>query len=334
MPSPPRAPRRVSAGPRDRAAARARPGGRRRVRRGDEDPPRTRRGQKIGRTTSKRSGTRRTIRHGRTGEATAPAHEGRRVPGSHHSRADRKRGPSDRRRRKGPLSERWRNAPHRARCPQPLHSRPSRRSAADRPRPDSRCWGWPRYPRRLRLRGATPASRKPCRASEPVAGRLDPPGHRRGRGGDGDADAPAVPPAIAFAGPDGREPGWRTARGKTVLVNLWATWCVPCRQEMPALDRLQAELGGPDFEVVALNVDTRNADGRRPGCRRTAIVTWPITRIPAASCCRSCRNPAHVVGLPTTLLVDGSGCEMAMLKGPAEWASADAIKLMRAALGR
>ena len=49
-------------------------------------------------------------------------------------------------------------------------------------------------------------------------------------------------------------------RGRTVLLNLWATWCVPCRKEMPALDALEGKLGGPNFEVVAINIDTRDPD--------------------------------------------------------------------------
>ena len=71
-------------------------------------------------------------------------------------------------------------------------------------------------------------------------------------------ERPAPLPALAFNGPDGRPLGLEQFRGRAVLLNLWATWCAPCRKEMPALDRLQAELVGPAFEVVAINVDTRN----------------------------------------------------------------------------
>ena len=74
------------------------------------------------------------------------------------------------------------------------------------------------------------------------------------------SQAPKPPPVISFAGPDGQAMSLSSFKGKTILVNLWATWCVPCREEMPALDKLQAELGGPDFQVVAINVDTRNPE--------------------------------------------------------------------------
>ncbi|MGQ8714558.1 TlpA disulfide reductase family protein, partial [Klebsiella pneumoniae] len=71
---------------------------------------------------------------------------------------------------------------------------------------------------------------------------------------------PKPTPALAFTGPDGKPRTLDDLKGRTVLLNLWATWCAPCKAEMPALDRLQGALGGPDFEVVALNVDTRNPD--------------------------------------------------------------------------
>src|SRR5215217_6900736 len=98
-----------------------------------------------------------------------------------------------------------------------------------------------------------------CRASEPVAARISP--LAKGEiAALSVSQAPAPPPEVAFKGPTGQDLTLAAFKGRTVLVNLWATWCVPCRQEMPALDKVQAELGGPDFEVVAINVDTRNPD--------------------------------------------------------------------------
>ena len=72
------------------------------------------------------------------------------------------------------------------------------------------------------------------------------------------ATAPLRLPDLAFEDADGKPKKLSDWRGKTVLLNLWATWCVPCRKEMPALDDLQAKLGGKDFEVVAVNIDTRD----------------------------------------------------------------------------
>jgi thiol-disulfide isomerase/thioredoxin len=119
-----------------------------------------------------------------------------------------------------------------------------------------------------------------------------------------------------------------------VLLNLWATWCAPCRKEMPALDRLQAELGGPDFEVVAINIDQRNLD--RPGQFLDDIGVTRLVRYADATArvFQDLRAANRAVGMPTTLLIDARGCELAILHGPAEWASDDAMKLVRAALGR
>src|SRR5215471_15091816 len=74
------------------------------------------------------------------------------------------------------------------------------------------------------------------------------------------ASAPLKLPDLTFEDAEGKPKRLSDFRGKTLLVNLWATWCVPCRKEMPALDQLQTKLGGPNFEVVAINIDTRNLD--------------------------------------------------------------------------
>ena len=145
---------------------------------------------------------------------------------------------------------------------------------------------------------------------------------------------PKPAPAIAFNGPDGQAIGLETFKGRAVLINLWATWCAPCRHEMPALDKLQAELGGSDFEVVALNVDTRNPDKPKTWLQEAGITRLAYYADPQGKVLQTLQRSGHVVGLPTTLLLDGQGCEIAVLKGPADWASEDAFKLVRAALGR
>ena len=172
-----------------------------------------------------------------------------------------------------------------------------------------------------------------CRASRPVAERLKPlaKGELAALGVSG---APKPPPVVAFTGPDGQAVSLSDFRGKTILVNLWATWCVPCRQEMPALDRLQAELGAQDFQVVAVNVDTRNPEKPKAWLRENGVRNLTYYADPAGKVLQTLQKSGHVVGLPTTLLVDPSGCEIALLKGPAEWASPDAVAFMRAALSR
>ena len=119
-----------------------------------------------------------------------------------------------------------------------------------------------------------------------------------------------------------------------MLFNLWATWCVPCRKEMPALDELQAKLGGADFEVVAVNIDTRDPEKPRAWLKEVGIERLAYYADPAAKVFQELKQAGKAWGMPTTILVDGAGCEIGTLAGPAEWASEDAIKLVSAALGR
>jgi thiol-disulfide isomerase/thioredoxin len=148
------------------------------------------------------------------------------------------------------------------------------------------------------------------------------------------SSAPKPPPVIAFNGPEGQLMSLSDFKGKTILVNLWATWCVPCREEMPALDRLQAELGGPDFQVVAINVDTRNREKPKAWLQENGIRNLAYHADPEGKLLQVLQKSGHVVGLPTTFVVDATGCEIALLKGPAEWASPDALTFMKTALGR
>jgi thiol-disulfide isomerase/thioredoxin len=147
-------------------------------------------------------------------------------------------------------------------------------------------------------------------------------------------NGPKLAPAIDFNGPDGRPTSLANFGGRTVLVNLWATWCVPCREEMPALDKLQAEFGGKDFEVLAVNVDTRNPDKPKTWLQENKIHNLAYYADPGGKLLQTLQKSGHVVGLPTTFMVHASGCEIALLKGPAEWASPDAFTFVRTALGR
>jgi len=138
-------------------------------------------------------------------------------------------------------------------------------------------------------------------------------------------------PTLSFENSDGRLVGLEDFKGKTVLVNLWATWCVPCRLEMPALDKLQRELGGADFEVVAINVDTVVGDKPRKWLRDNGIENLSFYSDPKGNVLKILQKSGHVVGLPTTILLDNQGCQAGILKGGADWASVDAMKLIRAA---
>jgi thiol-disulfide isomerase/thioredoxin len=141
-------------------------------------------------------------------------------------------------------------------------------------------------------------------------------------------------PDLVFRDQTGAEKRLSAWRGRTVLFNLWATWCVPCRQEMPALDALQAKLGGADFEVVAVNIDTRDPDKPRAWLREVGIKQLAYYSDPNAKVFQDLKQAGKAYGMPTTLLIDPAGCEIGTLAGPAEWASDDAIRLVRAALQR
>lgn len=148
------------------------------------------------------------------------------------------------------------------------------------------------------------------------------------------ASAPMRVPDLAFEDGDGKPRKLSEWRGRTVLVNLWATWCVPCRKEMPALDRLQGELGGPDFEVVAINIDTRDPDKPKAFLKESALTRLVFFADPKAKVFQDLKAVGRALGMPTSMLVDGAGCEIATLAGPAEWASDDALKLIRAATAK
>ncbi len=146
------------------------------------------------------------------------------------------------------------------------------------------------------------------------------------------ATTPLRLPDLAFEDAEGKPRKLSEWRGKTVLVNLWATWCVPCRKEMPALDSLQAKLGGKDFEVVAVNIDTRDPDKPRNFLKEANLTRLGYFADSKAKVFQDLKAIGKALGMPTSILVDGQGCEIANLAGPAEWASDDAIKLIKAAM--
>jgi thiol-disulfide isomerase/thioredoxin len=146
------------------------------------------------------------------------------------------------------------------------------------------------------------------------------------------AHAPFVVPDLAFKDAAGRERKLADWRGRTVLLNLWATWCVPCRKEMPALDALQHSLGGPNFEVVAVNIDTRDPEKPLAFLKEAGVTHLAYYSDQSAKVFQDLKLAGKAFGMPTTLIVDGAGCEIGEMAGPAEWASADGVKLVSAAL--
>jgi thiol-disulfide isomerase/thioredoxin len=135
-------------------------------------------------------------------------------------------------------------------------------------------------------------------------------------------DAPRALPVLEFEDGEGRSRSVSQFAGKVVLLNVWATWCAPCREEMPALDRLQQKLGERGFEVLALSIDTAGAAVVKRfyeeiGVRSLAIYIDPTTRASAG---------LGIVGVPTTLLIDGRGREVGRRTGPAEWDGPQAVR--------
>ena len=145
---------------------------------------------------------------------------------------------------------------------------------------------------------------------------------------------PQPAPALAFTGADGQPTTLAALKGKTLLVNLWATWCAPCLKEMPSLDALHKEMGGPDFAVVAINIDTRNLDKPKTWLADNRITALPYYGDPQAATFQALRAAHKVEGMPVSLIVDKAGCELGIIQGPADWASTEAKALMKAAIGR
>lgn len=117
-------------------------------------------------------------------------------------------------------------------------------------------------------------------------------------------------------------------KGKVVLLNLWATWCGPCREEMPSLDRLQKELGSDTFEVVAVSVDKNGFEASKKFLDGLGVTSLNHYADPSGRAA----SQVKAIGMPATLLVSKDGREIGRLMGPAEWDSSDAKKLIEAAL--
>jgi thiol-disulfide isomerase/thioredoxin len=148
------------------------------------------------------------------------------------------------------------------------------------------------------------------------------------------AKSPLKLPNLSFQNTAGKPLTLSDWRGRMVLLNLWATWCVPCRKEMPALDALEQRLGGPGFEVVTINIDTRDTDKPKAWLKEVGVTKLSYYADPAAKTFQDLKEVGRAFGMPTTLLVDPQGCEIGTIAGPAEWASDDALSLIQAAIDK
>jgi thiol-disulfide isomerase/thioredoxin len=147
------------------------------------------------------------------------------------------------------------------------------------------------------------------------------------------ADPPQSLAGLAFNSPDGKPMTLADRSGKTILLNLWATWCAPCRAEMPALDTLQREAGGDDFEVMAINVDTGDDIKPKKFLAETGIASLAFYRDNTLDLFNELKRRGLALGLPVTLLIDRQGCLLSHMNGPAEWSGEDARRLISTARG-
>ena len=139
------------------------------------------------------------------------------------------------------------------------------------------------------------------------------------------AEEPAPVPAIGFTDPEGGTHALADYKGKVVLLNFWATWCAPCREEMPSLDALQSELGGEDFTVVPIATGRNAPEKIDKFYTETGLRNLPVLLDPRQQLARA----MGVVGLPVTVLIDRDGNEVARLLGEADWTSEPAKAVIR-----
>jgi len=169
-----------------------------------------------------------------------------------------------------------------------------------------------------------------CRAASRVAAAVEPfaTGHMAAFGTVEPADLADLPY-------DGRGKSARTIAdlsGRVILLNLWATWCAPCRAEMPMLADLHEALSGEDFAVIATSIDSDDDNRPEDFLQETDATALAYHREPSLRLFNSLREAGLAKGMPTTLLIAPDGCVAGVLHGIAEWDSPDAKRLVRAAL--
>ncbi len=140
---------------------------------------------------------------------------------------------------------------------------------------------------------------------------------------------PTAVPDTGFTDPAGGAHQLSDFNGKIVLVNFWATWCAPCRKEMPMLSELQREFGSERFEVVTIATGRNSIPGIRRFFQEAGVDNLPLYLDPRQELARG----MGVLGLPATVILDIDGKEIARMRGDAEWYSESARAIVRALAG-
>ena len=146
-------------------------------------------------------------------------------------------------------------------------------------------------------------------------------------------DQPMDLTALSFKNRDGAEVQMADWAGKTVLLNLWATWCAPCREEMPELQELNAHFADRAFEVVPVSIDQGDASKPLGFYAETGLTTLPFYHDATMRTFQGLKQAGLAFGMPTTVLVDREGFARGVLNGPAAWSSPDALALIEEAMG-
>jgi thiol-disulfide isomerase/thioredoxin len=136
-----------------------------------------------------------------------------------------------------------------------------------------------------------------------------------------ETDAPQPLPPLTFQTMEGQETTLADFAGKVVVLNLWATWCAPCREEMPSLDRLQAMFADRDVVVLALSVDRAGPERVKQFLDEIGVEQLHVYRDPKAAATRALKVP----GLPATILIDKQGREAGRVLGIAHWDGPEAV---------
>lgn len=137
---------------------------------------------------------------------------------------------------------------------------------------------------------------------------------------------------VSFKDADGNTKTFADFAGKTVFINLWATWCAPCRAEMPSIERLSNKMASEEFAVVAISVDSGDDAKPKAFYQEIGLTDLPFYHDGTIGAFNTFKKKSLALGLPATVILDKKGGVLGKLNGPAEWDSPDALKLISAAI--